>query len=210
MCALLAPTQPNSDEEIWTVEFDARENERLPVDIESNMLQLRKRLRQNHTLTKSRPHFCELIPARSLAVFSIAQYKSSVLTHLLAPSFAVLCYCNLPYHSIFAHHPPIVNMAKTLRYYPLPTMTSNRLLNLWPSKHLDDQILCQTRIVDLRDSPKYHALSYTWVAPNPAVQIFCNEQPVDVTPSLAASLRRLRYERHQHLLWVDAICLYVD
>jgi len=98
-------------------------------------------------------------------------------------------------------------MVKALRYYPLPTKTSIRLVNLWPSKQHDDQIVCQFRIADLRDNPKYYALSYTWGAPNPAVKIICNEQPIDVTPSLAAALRRLRYEDYQHLLWVDAICI---
>src|SRR5436305_919937 len=65
------------------------------------------------------------------------------------------------YHSIFAHHLPIVIMVKALRYYPLPTKTSIRLLNVRPSKHLDDQIVCQFRIAGLRDNPKYRALSYT-------------------------------------------------
>lgn len=101
-------------------------------------------------------------------------------------------------------------------YKPLPTPTSIRILRLDISDQLGsaaDLIASPVRgsiiVRDLRDDPKYIALSYTWGDPltlyderdpvsppddwtAPAFEIFCDGHPVSVTTNLYTALLSLR------------------
>lgn len=47
-------------------------------------------------------------------------------------------------------------------------------------------------MVNLEDNPQYETLSYTWGSQDPRAKIQVNGMEVEVTPNLAAALRRIR------------------
>ncbi|KAM6532795.1 hypothetical protein FALCPG4_005846 [Fusarium falciforme] len=62
------------------------------------------------------------------------------------------------------------------------------------------------RAVDLRDSPKYTALSYTW-GESSNKSITCNGHYVAITDSCFKALSSLRKALGSFTIWVDAICI---
>ena len=59
----------------------------------------------------------------------------------------------------------------------------------------------------------YEALSYTWGDERSLKPIAIHGQKrrvVHVTENLEAALRQLRKPKGQRILWIDAICIYVD
>ncbi|WAO85929.1 HET domain-containing protein [Fusarium falciforme] len=62
------------------------------------------------------------------------------------------------------------------------------------------------RTVDLRDSPKYTALSYAW-GESSNKSITCNGHYVAITDSCFKALSSLRKVLGSFTIWVDAICI---
>ena len=100
-------------------------------------------------------------------------------------------------------------------YKPLETTKSEiRLLKLIPNSQ-DGGIECMLFTVSLKDTPKLHyvSVSYVWGDPDITEEIRVDGQPFRVTTNLASLFRHLKklYELNpalQHLeLWVDAICI---
>jgi hypothetical protein len=64
------------------------------------------------------------------------------------------------------------------------------------------------------DDPQYEALSYTWATENGDITrspiVECDGEHIKVTNNCTDALRRLRYKDIGCMLWVDAICLYID
>jgi hypothetical protein len=55
--------------------------------------------------------------------------------------------------------------------------------------------------------PIFEALSYTWGDPSATVPIQVNGAELQITLNLFLALKRLRKEREERVLWVDAICI---
>ncbi|KAI4932681.1 hypothetical protein J4E85_003079 [Alternaria conjuncta] len=91
-------------------------------------------------------------------------------------------------------------------YTPLPTATSIRVIELHPVQKDDQPITCTLHLTDLEhNTPKFHALSYTWGDPLyrywfdegksttwvQEVIIICNGLRVNVTANLECALRAI-------------------
>ncbi|KAI4960209.1 hypothetical protein J4E86_001831 [Alternaria arbusti] len=91
-------------------------------------------------------------------------------------------------------------------YTPLPTATSIRVIELHPVQNNDAPITCTLHLTDLEhNTPKFHALSYTWGDPLyrywfeegksttwvQEVIIICNGLRVNVTANLECALRAI-------------------
>jgi hypothetical protein len=95
----------------------------------------------------------------------------------------------------------------------------------------NDEIPCKLIHCPINDAPSYMALSYTWGPPQPAHQISVNEKRFSVRSNLwhfLNGLPRLRnysegcstdatrrpesdnINAHEHVFWVDAVCIYPD
>ncbi|TPX09015.1 uncharacterized protein E0L32_001724 [Thyridium curvatum] len=81
------------------------------------------------------------------------------------------------------------------------------------SGDFDDPISCSLQVVSLQDQPIYRALSYVWGTAPPNITISINGHETQITPSLAATLRRIRHPASSSatadgsLIWIDAICI---
>ena len=102
----------------------------------------------------------------------------------------------------------------------LPSPNSIRLLKIHNSTHPEGNIVCTVQAFDLKDKPRYCALSYTWgpairpigseyelPSPDEPQQILCNDQPLLVTQNLHDALLELRRSGFSDWLWVDAVCI---
>ncbi|KAI1384133.1 heterokaryon incompatibility protein-domain-containing protein [Hypoxylon trugodes] len=129
--------------------------------------------------------------------------------------------------------------------YGLPTTTSIRLLIILPIDNIDDEgrehfpIKCSMHTVDLKESPEYNALSYTWGCPlglqenaederdhkawsRKDYKIECDGQTVSISANLFTLLLALRLklnsEDQEHFkngpqtrsIWIDALCINQD
>jgi hypothetical protein len=93
-------------------------------------------------------------------------------------------------------------------HHPLSTLNDSdeiRLLYLAP-RSLNERITCVTLHVTLSSKPRYEALSYEWGS-NETKTITLNGDDYDIRTNLFDALRRLRWEREERILWVDAICI---
>jgi hypothetical protein len=105
--------------------------------------------------------------------------------------------------SIYSPLPPPVYDETHAHKYRRSTI---RLLTIFPGPQ-STIIECRLQLAILEEAPAFEALSYVWGDPNPADWIHCNGQRKPVTPNLGAALRRLRYEKDDRLLWIDALCI---
>lgn len=63
-------------------------------------------------------------------------------------------------------------------------------------------------MISLKDTPKYHALSYCWGDPDlPRAKILLDGTEVEVTISLEQALRAFRHETIPMIVWADALCI---
>ncbi|KAK3072033.1 hypothetical protein LTR53_007580 [Teratosphaeriaceae sp. CCFEE 6253] len=69
--------------------------------------------------------------------------------------------------------------------------------------------LCGTlAVVDLKDQPRYEALSYTWGASTLSNTIMINgRHHLPLTDNFWRALRGLRYKWRERILWIDALCI---
>lgn len=70
----------------------------------------------------------------------------------------------------------------------------------------DEGLNGSLRIVDLKDSPKFTALSYVW-GESSGKSITCNGYNVRVTDSCFEALSSLRQSLGSFTIWVDAVCI---
>jgi hypothetical protein len=91
-------------------------------------------------------------------------------------------------------------------YSPLSQTGTIRVL-CFDAVPADEQISCTLRQVDLRDYPRYIALSYAWGDPNERLRIMCDGHELNVTVNLVHALQQLRSSRLPTGLWIDAICI---
>ncbi|CAG9951786.1 unnamed protein product [Clonostachys rosea f. rosea IK726] len=139
--------------------------------------------------------------------------------------------------------PPENCQTKTAQAFPykrLPTATSIRLLSIKPIEFhsrldLFQPVECSIVVVDLKDSPAFDAMSYTWGDPltvfdtesqvscrkdwaAPAFEILCDGKPVSVSTNLYTMLLALRRIssnpetavndiRFTQRFWIDALCI---
>lgn len=81
-----------------------------------------------------------------------------------------------------------------------------RLVRLLPASSSVDGICCELSLACLRDRPKFEVLSYVR-GEQELSPILLNGQPWNLGSSIAAALRRLRYDSTDRYLWIDALCI---
>ena len=106
-------------------------------------------------------------------------------------------------------------------YQPLKGESEIRILRLLPGT-FDDEIHCHLKHMDLDDPLDYIALSYVWGDPKATKPIRIGYGSTEitergqtsrqlrlfqVTTNLEAVLRHIRYQDHERILWIDAICI---
>lgn len=76
-------------------------------------------------------------------------------------------------------------------------------MKLLPGRYSED-VCCEMYTRRLEDRPEYWALSYCWGSDVIEVN---GERGFGVTQSLESALRRVRDERVNRILWIDAVCI---
>jgi Heterokaryon incompatibility protein (HET) len=117
---------------------------------------------------------------------------------------------------------------QTYVYSPLPSDTSIRLLQILSGP--EEPIRCSLEVVDLKDSPLYDCLSYTWGDPlyhelsapqnirrisnERNIPITCDGLILHATENLREALLQLSRNgssplasQRQRLIWIDAVCI---
>ncbi|KAF7587281.1 hypothetical protein BBP40_007474 [Aspergillus hancockii] len=95
-------------------------------------------------------------------------------------------------------------------YSPLPPgHNTTRMLRLLPNEDKNASIECEIVVHCLkkRAGYVYEALSYVWGPTDDPSMIYINGCALKVTSNLHTALLRLRLQRFERLLWVDAICI---
>ena len=82
-----------------------------------------------------------------------------------------------------------------------------KLVTIFPSKPLAEDLYCELKTVRMDDHPVYRALSYTWGDCSKTVPIYLDGRPFHVTTNLNAALRRLRHRSLRQTYWIDSICI---
>jgi hypothetical protein len=90
-------------------------------------------------------------------------------------------------------------------YYPLKA-NEIRLLTLQPGSKRDI-IQCTICHGNLRESPKYEAVSYMWGSEHFLKQMEIDGRICSVRNNLWTALWHLRLRHKQRILWVDALCI---
>jgi hypothetical protein len=95
----------------------------------------------------------------------------------------------------------------TYCYRELETERTIRLITICPGSVDDNvQLGIQHRHLD-DDATAFEALSYVWGNPNPRKQIFINNIPFEVGPSLYSALHHLRHHNEKRVMWIDAVAI---
>jgi hypothetical protein len=76
-------------------------------------------------------------------------------------------------------------------YSDLPEETSFRLLELLPGKE-DDPVSVVLHLSNLKEHPKYEAMSYTWGNVMSKASFLCDGMRIEATTNLHAGLSHLR------------------
>lgn len=92
---------------------------------------------------------------------------------------------------------------------PLTTSSCIRVLDIVRDKQNSTGPLRGTlRVVNLRDSPRFTALSYVWGEFSPIRDVvWCNAAALPVTKSCYEALSSLREIYGTFTIWIDAICI---
>ncbi|KAF2001633.1 hypothetical protein P154DRAFT_490040, partial [Amniculicola lignicola CBS 123094] len=72
-----------------------------------------------------------------------------------------------------------------------------------------DPLVCDFRIVSLKEKPSYCALSYVWGKDAATFEVEVNQTIMKIQPNLHSALRRIRAHRKEEYLtlWADALCI---
>lgn len=95
---------------------------------------------------------------------------------------------------------------RRLVYLPLLEGYMFRLVELQPGQPRDP-VSIRVWIVELGYHPDYEAISYVWGDPTCPESISCNGRPLEITTSLHAVFKRVRYTDRSRVLWADAVCI---
>jgi hypothetical protein len=119
--------------------------------------------------------------------------------------------CNCQWISFQEDQVPlkITTSTSTSFYSSLQDSDEIRLLHLQPGSGTEE-MKCSIEHVKFSSNPQYKALSYMWGPENPVQSIVINETDCAVRENLGLALQHLRLENETRILWIDAICLYVD
>ena len=120
----------------------------------------------------------------------------------------------------------VVEVAKLERTPDMPPRYETQLTQLYDSLPLSKaswirilDVFCDNenptgplygtlRLVDLRDSPSFTALSYVWGESSPTRDVvWCNSTAVPVTKSCYEAVCALRHIYGAMTIWIDAICI---
>jgi hypothetical protein len=103
------------------------------------------------------------------------------------------------------------------QYKPLVDKTRNiRLLSLLPRSNFFTKkihVLIHHVKLDKNSIPDYEAFSYAWGTQENPVTIYVGkrrEHVLEVTRNLVDALTYLQYKTKTRVLWIDAICIFVD
>ena len=96
---------------------------------------------------------------------------------------------------------------RKFKYKPLDLKRNEiRLLRLFPGS-LSSPVYCSLAHVSMHDEPVYGALSYEWADRGDPETIYVDNSKFSITRNLKAALLRLRSNRHDRVLWIDALCI---
>ena len=102
-----------------------------------------------------------LAPSPTFLLSRLLYYHYPTLSVVASPRSRDRCSLICSYLLLLnSHHESGFCPGRLVRYKPLPTKTSIRLLQ--KDEEADGRIQCSLHVVDLKDSPCYCALSYTW------------------------------------------------
>ena len=85
-----------------------------------------------------------------------------------------------------------------------------RLLRLLPKPNGSTQVQVELQHADLRNAPKFKALSYTWGPPDPTFNIIVNGQSFPVRQNLYTFFKAVQLDPKYNTdtwLWIDQVCI---
>ncbi|KAK8053200.1 HET-domain-containing protein [Apiospora saccharicola] len=95
------------------------------------------------------------------------------------------------------------------RYSPLQD-SEIRLLAIWGSRHMTDDIVVTLTTFEQSAIPAYECLSYVWGSEDDKKDIRVTgsmQGSLPVTQNLDEAIRHLRHEDTSRIMWIDAICI---
>ncbi|KAM3076310.1 hypothetical protein ACMFMF_005643 [Clarireedia jacksonii] len=97
-------------------------------------------------------------------------------------------------------------IAARIRHDYLGRRHEIRLLKIIPGC-VNEDLLCQLKVVSLDQRPKYNTLSYTWGHTKDITSISVDGQMVQVSKNLCIALRAVRHPWKAVTFWADALCI---
>jgi hypothetical protein len=101
-------------------------------------------------------------------------------------------------------------MLKVYHNFPLRNGDFDIRLLVIQAGSKTEEIVCTFVLASLDEKPQYEALSYIWGDNTSKVVIALESDIFPVTRNLENALRHLRRPDEDRVLWVDALCLYLD
>ncbi|OJD28962.1 heterokaryon incompatibility protein or allele [Diplodia corticola] len=92
------------------------------------------------------------------------------------------------------------------RYQQLNDASEFRLLRLFPGSP-GDKLGCDIFHVNLRQLPRYEAVSYTWGNDRLCQELYSTKGLIKITDNCAHALTALRYPEDERVLWIDCVCI---
>lgn len=94
-------------------------------------------------------------------------------------------------------------------YLPLEYVCDEfRLIILWKADNYDDPLNAAFAYSVMHNDVSYHCLSYTWGRDEvPTYPILLNGQMFKIRQNLDLTLRELRHNLSNIIIWIDAICI---
>jgi hypothetical protein len=96
-------------------------------------------------------------------------------------------------------------LQQTYSYDKLPQGDAFRYLVLQPGAG-DESLVCDLQTAPINDTP-FEAVSYVWGTSPKAHPIICQGHVINITPSLADVLRRVRLQSSPIRVWADSVCI---
>ena len=111
--------------------------------------------------------------------------------------------------------PPVLTLRPSQLYELLPVHQQPQAIRLLDLEredtNIDAPLKGTLRVANLRDCPKFAALSYAWGSwSSPRDIITCNNSRIEITSNCHEALRNLRRLFGPITIWVDSICIHQD